>query len=112
VIAGTTPAPDWARFLARYHGWLRAALRIKRLTLDAPDLDAAMQLVQQQYAPAPDEPTLARIDRATLSAIRTPEHGRLNPWVFARVAEEERATPEEVARQCFISTDSRRDRFG
>jgi hypothetical protein len=111
VIAGTTPAPDWVRFLARYHGWLRAALRIKRLTLDAPDLDAAMQLVRDAYVPAPDEPPLTRIDRPTLDGIRAPEHGRLNPWVFARVAEDERATPEEVARQCFISTETRRDRF-
>jgi hypothetical protein len=111
VVAGEAPAPDWARFLARYHGWLRAALRIKRLTLDEDDAAAALAIVRAAYVAADDEPALERMDEATVDAIRHPEGGRINPWVFARVAEDERATPEEVARQCFISADTRRDRF-
>lgn len=111
VVAGEQPVPDWARFLARYHGWLRAALRIKRLTLDADDDAAAMALVRAAYVAAEDEPPLERIDAATLASIRAPEGGRLNPFVFARVAEDERATPEEVARLCFVSADTRRERF-
>ena len=111
VIAGELELPDWARFLARYHGWLRAALRLKRLTLDADDDTEAMTLVRAAYVPADDEPPLERIDAATLAAIRAPEGGRLNPFIFARVAEDERATPEEVARLCFVSADTRRERF-
>src|SRR5687768_16978859 len=45
VVAGEIPPPDWARVLARYHGWLRAALRLKRLTLDEETDDGAMALV-------------------------------------------------------------------
>ena len=111
VVRGEAPVPDWARFLARYHGWLRAALRIKRLTLDAPDDASAMGIVRAAYLPAEDEPPVTRIDSATLAQIRAPEGGRINPFVFARVAEDERATPEEVARQCFITADTRRERF-
>jgi len=89
VIDAGSSAPDWVRLQIGYHGLMRAALRIKRwFSRGEPgDADALLLELAVRYVPAADEPPLASFDHAALRAILEPADGRLNPWVFARVAE-------------------------
>ena len=87
ALDGTGAPPAWAPLFASYHGWMRAALRIKRLCRGLTPEDA-IALVHTRYTPADDEPPITRLGEPELRAILTPQYGRLNPFVFARVAED------------------------
>jgi hypothetical protein len=95
-------APDWVRLQIGYHGCMRAALRIKRLAARCADVDALRRVLAHEYAPADDEPPLASFDHAALEAIVRPAGGRLNPWVYARVAAACGVEPEDVRRALFV----------
>lgn len=97
------PAPDWAALQIGYHGWMRAVLRIKRLARGRGCAEAAAVLreLAGSYRPAPDEPPLERFDAAALCAVLEPPAGRLNPWVFDRVAAEHGVTPDRVRKALF-----------
>ena len=92
VVAERGPAPQWA------------ALRIKRLAAGrrAAHVGAVRRELESAYRPEPDEPPLASFDHAVLLAILEPNAGRLNPWVFARVALEHGVDPETVQRALFL----------
>jgi hypothetical protein len=96
--------PQWVVLQISYHGLLRAVLRIKRLSAGRGRAEAAAVLAEltQRYAPASDEPDLGGFDHAALCAILEPPGGRLNPWVFARVAERHGVSPEIVRQALFV----------
>jgi hypothetical protein len=85
-VEHAAPLPEWAPLQIAYHGLMRAALRIKRMVAPLTDIASIEALVSSQYVPAADEPERSAFDRAALEAIVWPQAGRLNPWVFGRVA--------------------------
>ena len=104
VVAQREPAPEWALLQISYHGWMRAALRIKRLAAGrkAADAAAVMSELAQSYRPALDEPPLARFDEDAIRAILEPSDGRLNPWVYERVAAQHGVPPARVRLALFL----------
>lgn len=104
IVERGAEVPEWVRLQIGYHGLMRAALRIKRFARGRTGADADNVLAELRacYVPASDEPALASFDRAALYAILEPEQGRLNPWVFARVAELYGVPPERVRFALFL----------
>ena len=96
------PPPEWARLQIAYHGLMRAALRIKRLITLRADASSMLAAIADGYVPAADEPPLASLDYATLAAIARPVGGRLNPWVFERVASAHGVHADAVRRALFL----------
>ena len=89
VLATGTEAELWMQLQSAYHGFMRAALRIRAKLLARPgaDLDDAQAfLTAIGYAPDPGEPPAARFDGPALRVLAKPPNGRLNPWVMAQVA--------------------------
>jgi len=78
--------PQWAVLLVAYHGWMRAALRVKRLAAGASDHDAAYETIRSGYDGEPDEPPVERWDRDTVRAAIRPPGGRLHSWVCEQIA--------------------------
>jgi len=88
-----TAAPDWMRWQLAYHGFMRAALRIRaalrRLAPSARELvEPGACLAQIGYMPAADEPAVERFDAELLGRINRPPGGRLNPVVLHELARE------------------------
>jgi hypothetical protein len=104
VLARVHPAPPWVALQLGYHGWMRAALRIKLIARgrDSAHIDSVLAELRQRYAPGAYDPPLASLDRAAVSAILEPLDGRLNPWVFARVAAVAGVEPDAVRRALFL----------
>ena len=96
--------PPWARLQIGYHSWMRVALRIKRLAQGRGSEHAAAVLreLQAEYRPAADEPPLESLDLVLVAAVLEPNQGRLNPWVYARVAAENGVDPDSVRRSLFL----------
>jgi hypothetical protein len=94
--------PEWVRLQIGYHGCMRAVLRIKRMAADARDAASLLHMLALEYVPAADEPSLASFDRAAVDAIMRPDGGRLNPWVYARVALACGVEPDAVHRALFV----------
>ncbi len=103
VLERGAPVPDWVPLQIGYHGCMRAVLRVKRWFAGRSPADAAAVLAElpARYQPAPDEPPLASFDLAAVAAILAPAGGRLNPWVYARVAALHGVPPEAVRRAFF-----------
>lgn len=101
VLAGRDEPPEWAAYFADYHGIMRAVLRIKRMCLGAADLDEAIACVRQGYDPASDEPSLDELGEEAVAGITRPEGGRLNPWVFERIAALHGVSTDHVRRTLF-----------
>ena len=104
VIERAQPVPAWVALQLAYHGWMRAALRIKRIARGrgAAHADAVLAELFERYRPEPHEPPLASFDLAAVSAILDPVDGRLNPWVYARVAAVAGVEPDAVRRALFL----------
>lgn len=88
LATGAEPAA-WMQLQSAYHGFMRAALRIRALLLARPHAelaDAQALLASIGYTPDPGEPPAARFDGAALQVLAKPPNGRLNPWVMAQVA--------------------------
>jgi hypothetical protein len=85
ALAGTGPTPDWVPLQLAYHGWLRVALAV-RAGGQGESARAALARLQAGYRPGPGEPDPRGLVEAELEAMRRPPGGRLNHWVFARVA--------------------------
>ena len=103
VLAAGAEPERWMALQCAYHGFMRAALRIRRALRDRPAnvVDAVAELVAVAYVPAEDEPPAARFAVADLSALRHPPNGRLNPWVVLQVARDHAVTPEQVRAALF-----------
>ena len=104
VLAGERPIEPWMRMQIGYHGFMRAVLRIRRLSRGrSVDFDdAARELAALPYEPALDEPPASRFGLVELRLIRRPPGGRLNPWVFREVAKDCGTTPEAVLKALFL----------
>jgi hypothetical protein len=104
VLARARPAPAWVALQLAYHGWMRAALRIKRIARgrDSAHADAVLAELPERYAPDAYDPPLASFDRAMITAILEPLDGRLNPWVYAQVAATAGVDPDAVRRALFL----------
>jgi hypothetical protein len=104
ALAGDQPVETWMRLQIRYHGFMRAVLRIRRLSrgrgLEIDD--AARELAELPYVPTEDEPPVARFGAAELRLIRRPPQGRLNPWVYTQVAQDVGVTPDVVLKALFL----------
>jgi hypothetical protein len=109
VLARTEAAPVWIALQLGYHGWMRAVLCIKRIAAErsAIDVDAVLGELASRYQPDAHEPPLTAIDRAAIVEVLAPAEGRLNPWVFARVARDHGVEPEIVQRALFTRELSR-----
>src|SRR5262249_41169035 len=102
VLAGTLAVQLWMRLQVSYHGFMRAALRIKRIALtEQRDHARVWNALSEHYRPAADEPPLASLDAAAIAAILKPPSGRLNPFVYARVADEHGVEVEQVREALF-----------
>jgi hypothetical protein len=99
-VLATARAPEaWMELQSAYHGFMRAALRIRRQLLAQPDLpldDAPACLVAIAYAPDLGEPPAARFDGEALRVLAKPPRGRLNPWVISQVASDWGVDPSAV----------------
>jgi hypothetical protein len=101
VLAGEAELAPWMTLQIAYHGFMRAALRIRRslrrqIASDAASGTLETLLEHSGYAPASDEPALARFDAHTLATLLKPPHGRLNPWVMQQVARDHGVTAQAV----------------
>jgi hypothetical protein len=104
VAAGTAPIQPWMQLQSGYHGYMRAALRIRRGLLKDPwrvGEPAARCLERMGYVAALDEPGITRVDVGMISVIGKPPGGRLNPWVQRWVARDLGAQPDEVEAALF-----------
>lgn len=96
--------PQWVALQVGYHAWMRLALRIRRCAIAHVGEGRAHAILRElsvSYRPAPDEPELWRLDHATIESILKPHGGRLNPWVFSRVAQLHAVEPSAVERALF-----------
>jgi hypothetical protein len=103
VLSDASEPEPWMRLQSSYHGFMRAVLRIRRLSHGRRTavLDAAHELAALAYLPAEDEPPAERFGVAELQAIRRPPAGRLNPWVLAQVGLDHGVSAECVAAAVF-----------
>lgn len=98
ALGGGGACEAWMQLQVSYHGYLRAALRIKRWSRYWPSEPAeALVLLAAKYAPAADEPPLSFFDAEQLALIRKPPGGRINPLVLEAVARLHGTTPQVVA---------------
>jgi hypothetical protein len=104
MLTGRAAVAEWVRLQIDYHAWMRTALRIKQMAAAASGDRVAAVLAQlpRRYAPAVDEPPLSSLDPETVAAILKPLGGRLNPWVYARVAALHGVDPERVRSALFL----------
>lgn len=99
VIVHDAAPPAWADVLARYHGWMRVALRLKRAVGRDRELDSARAWIRD-HRPAADEPSAeALLDQAP--AILRPPGGRLSRFVLSRVAVELGRSVETLEAEAF-----------
>lgn len=98
------PVPAWVDLQLAYHGWMRAALRIKRIAhgRGAAHADAVLAELTARYVPDAHDPPLASFDLVAVTAILEPAAGRLNPWVYARVAALLGVDADAVRRALFL----------
>jgi hypothetical protein len=104
VVTGALAAPEWVTLQIGYHAMMRLALRIKRMARhDADDrVGAILGQLAAERLDSWGEPLLGGLDRAEIEAILKPEGGRLNPWVYRRVAALHGVEPENVRRALFL----------
>ena len=104
ITADTDPEP-WMTLQCAYHGFMRAALRIRRLSRARGliESDAQTLLAALPYVPAEDEPPVHRLGWLELTAIRSPPAGRLNPWVISQVARDLGVSVDQVELAVFPS---------
>ncbi len=100
ALSGTSRVPRWALVLSDYHGWMRAALAMRRAAGASRDRAAALRWLDTEYVSAPDAPTREEL-LAALDAILKPPDGRLNRWLFDRLAHIHGASCEEVESEAF-----------
>lgn len=93
--------PRWARTLGAYHGWMRAALAIKRRFGRTRALDDAARWLVAHHQPGPGDPPSEAFDRETVAAILRPPGGRLSGWILLRIAGELGVDARELEREAF-----------
>ncbi len=97
VVRGGEP-PRWAVMLAHYHGWMRAALALRRH--GGRERSVALTWVRTEYRPGAHEPSVEALSDA-VDCLLAPPGGRLNRAVFALLGEEHAASPDSIERELF-----------
>ena len=74
------------------------------------DLSSPLSLLETRRSAKPRElvgpgPTDAELDRILTIASRVPDHGKLTPWRFVRVAEDQRDAFGALLRQALVEHD-------
>ena len=107
VTTSPEAVPSWARFASDYHAWVRALLDLRSLLGDdRRDPDArvrARERYRVQFAYA----TEFDFDETELDAVLTGEGGRMNPWIFARIAREYGTSARDVEDAIFVTHHGR-----
>lgn len=98
VLRTEREAPRWAIGLAEYHAWMRAALAIRREAGVERDRDRALAWIEAQ--PAAGTPSREEL-REALGAMLRPPDGRLNRWLFERLARREGVSREAIEARLF-----------
>lgn len=98
VLRTEREAPPWALGLADYHAWMRAALAIRREAGVERDRDRALAWIEAQ--PAAGTPSREEL-REALDAMLRPPDGRLNRWLFERLAQREGVSCEAIEARLF-----------
>jgi len=91
--------PEWARAQVVFHGWMRVALRIKRVFRPKSDVNEVLEWLAVEHRPSAGEPGLEELDSATIESILRPPGGRLSVWLRERITEERGLTFEVVPRR-------------
>jgi hypothetical protein len=104
ALAGDAEAPSWTRYLAEYHAWMRAALRVRRAAGKTRDREQARSAIRGQ-----DDPSEAELESALDDLLRPPA-GRLSRWVLARIALREGKTAQEIEDDAFPPSPRRSPR--
>lgn len=87
VERGELALPEWARAQLGYHGWMRAAIAVRRAAGRDRDRDRARAWIALRYQPGEHDPSVGALT-AQLDAVLRPPGGRLNRWLFALLAAE------------------------
>jgi hypothetical protein len=100
ALAAGAPFPQWIALQVGYHAWMRAALRVKRLSRGrrGAELDAVLR----ELAALDADPSEPQLDRAAVALVLDPPGGRLGPWVVAEVARSAAVEPRSVLRALFL----------
>jgi nitroreductase len=74
------------------------------------DRSSLLSLLETRRSAKPRElvgpgPTAAELERMLTLAARTPDHGKLHPWRFVTIAEDQRDAFEVVLRQALAADD-------
>jgi nitroreductase len=74
------------------------------------DRSSLLSLLETRRSAKPREligpgPTAAELERILTLAARTPDHGKLHPWRFVTIAEDQRDAFEVVLRQALAADD-------
>ncbi|UJR86465.1 hypothetical protein [Sandaracinus amylolyticus] len=85
ALSGAEIEP-WMRALARYHAWMRLALRLRLACASERSEARAREWLEGAARPHDDDVDPRGLDDATLHAILRPPEGRLHRVVLARVA--------------------------
>ncbi|HEY8428858.1 MAG TPA: hypothetical protein VIL20_10805 [Sandaracinaceae bacterium] len=99
VLRGERSVPPWARLCAEYHAWMRAALAIRRAAGAARDRGRALAWLAFPRS-AELEPSSSDLHEV-LDEVLRPHGGRLNRWLFERLARRAGLTAAEVERLIF-----------
>jgi hypothetical protein len=92
------PIEPWMEWLAGYHAWLRAALRLKLRLARVGELDDDRADALARDAA---EHTGAPVDAAFVRAVRSPPKGRLAALVFTRLEAIHGAPALDIKRALF-----------
>lgn len=99
ALRGQAAAPGWASVQLAYHAWMRFALQVKRGAGAGLDADGSRaQLETREPFDLPPH----RISPLLVREALEPPGGRLNPWVYRRVAGELGIAPEDVPKSLFL----------
>lgn len=95
------PPPTWAPAMARYHGWMRLGLAVKRrFPRDSAPSEVHAWLRAQRPSRAP-EPRVEELTVEAVGALLRPPGGRLSRWVLARIARDTDRAVEDVEAEVF-----------
>ncbi len=106
AIDANAPTPDWATYACAYHGWMRALLALRSQIGDEHDPARALQKMRARYQEQFERETEFDFDEVSLPEVLKLDGGRMNPWVFERIAREYGVTPERVEASIFTALTS------
>jgi hypothetical protein len=88
TLCGGREPSAWMQCELVFHGYMRAALRIRALLRARGNGDLPGHAGALGYAPEPGEPPPERFDQEALGALQNPPGGRLEAWLLGRAAAE------------------------